>query len=474
MWWILTASLLAQPETCDRKCLERWFDQQYRHLDLVPPEVVAEVVVRDARASADSLRVQYMLERVGELVGQVAEVCPVHNRLRLMDSVEGMTVRALQSYPSRLRLEMDRIQILGRVDRAAAIEAYSLYVPPQEVRGDEMCQAQRYFEVGLELGEPVRGVMLRRVKTQALLMDLHQALLTVKLRQPLERALLRDYREALGQMKLETVPEALTWMANVWFWAGMMRDEMAGEKTELLEAITALVKAMPRNGDGQRLYQIESPQGMLRPGAFWPQGAVKVWKASMGEEGAEVVKTLLEGQVGKGEVVEKVMLWGKPAGKELQEKLVELKKSYGELTKAGVWEARLGEVLELVRNYRPEAKTDEERVRTFFEKQLAWGMLLAFSDYQAPKAGEKVDLEAMRENATTRPPHFAKRMILRDVLGHLESEEGREIYRLRRALWIGQVRLVDEEIRTRQKELVEFWRETAGVTASEVIRAYSR
>jgi hypothetical protein len=110
---------------------------------------------------------------------------------------------------------------------------------------------------------------------------------------------------------------------------------------------------------------------------------------------------------------------------------------------------------------------------TFLERHFCWLSLFALDDYFTPADLKSAEPSALQAAVAARPPHSAKKSILRDLLANLESEEGRKIYADLRALWIGIVRLYRDEILKSQPELLSFWKELASTSSIDIIGVYS-
>lgn len=495
----LFSSQAPTPDQCDRLCQDLWFKQTHKDLPLLPDEVQAELLTREATRSAERQRKLYLIARARESAVRAEEPCPVRNSARLLESIPGIAEWILKRFPTQLSLSMDLIKLQSKVDIESAVSAYADYnlasIASGKSRKDEKCAFTLYYDTGFELadtlqksGKPLEAILLRvktikSAKQFSQLVDLHESMRIRMQRKELGAGLVDAYLETLSNIQLDMPPSGNTWSIHVWFWVELLHTELATNKERLFKAIQTMFHTNPTTIRQLLRYRVQTHAGTIQEAEFWPSGARNVWKKHFSnlkmtesERSAldQLEQKIFEVNFGDTVIQDRVIMWSRPEGKKLFEKRRELSRSYAELSKSGLWEARLGEFLTEVRAYQPESRTDEERLMTFVEKQNTWKGLLEFSNYKPPLPGEKIDPDKQKEQADTRKPHHAKQIILRDMLGHLESEEGRLVFQLRRSMWIGWVRMINDEIRTAQPELYEFWRESAGATASEIIRAYGR
>lgn len=413
-------SAFAQP-TCSEDCLKEWFKQRFSEIDLSPPEIQADFLLRQCSLQADRDRKTYLLSRVQPLLAVVPEEVPVFPLIGYTDSLPGEAARALGKGLSRMSLEMRFIRILAGLDLDAAAvrwREFSVPLPSPEryIRGEGIDFGD-YYRTAFHLFDLLQShnqnlqanlLLLRAVdsiNSSESLVSLHDVL-----GKRLSQALVSDlmlgiYIGRLSRLTVKTTPELTTWLRIVYFWKLLLSGEASTKKLPLLEAIRSFVDKASGAENLNIRFRVETNNGEKMLGGFWPAEARTHWirmtaglKYSELEQSAatqieKAFDSAIAGQTQRElKILPMMAYWANPSSSARFDSLMALLRSRRDLQPAGFWEPQLASFLAELRKDLPGSSGDQLRLLNYLEKAYVFRSLFAMSDYMAAPKGSTFDL----------------------------------------------------------------------------------
>ena len=492
------------PVPCDKDCAEAWAKKELRPLEGLPEEVQADLLVRKLAAQTEPAKRELLTEMALRLAAQAPEPAAVYSIVPYIDCVGGEVMRATATGLNTMDLTMDVVTTLARKDIAKAAQIWLDFEPrrtrPEYWKKGERQRYAKYFSAGfglLDLLPPVPDDLLaRRIEDKLFagldglepLGDFNHTLIFRQKPADLTPRFLSRYCARLAEMPARSLPDIYSWPRTVALWRTLLQNEMANEKSKLLNSILALLSRVAEVDEPFVQFQIALASETKLTQPFWPGDAQSWWKKAMLDQVKfnedetkileEIQKQFVKAKKSELTSANKPLVhskfWARPQSKALLDTGRDLRATYETLQKNGAWEPRLAGFLDDLKTFHTKDATEEDRLVDALERANCYLDLLGLSEYRGQVEIKAENREQIEKQLAARPPFHGKEQILDSLIAMLESEEGRWLYRQRRILWLGILKRMLGEIESRQQTLGKHFAERAAVSSNETIRLYGQ
>jgi hypothetical protein len=485
---------------CDSQCQKLWFDQRFESIQLAPPEVQVDLLLRAAQVEPDRERKLYVLHQAESQIAQVPELCPITGIVGFTDSVPGEVNRATALGFNQMDYRMRVVSIYATLDFDHAVAMWSAYRPPslqreRSLRG-ETIGFQPMYRTALELydefakrGNQIAGSLflmrvLESIQTHEALADFHEILASKMRDSRLSNGFLDLYKNRLAKIVPDALPHEVVWYKIVFFWKLLLENEASKDKSSLLASIGSFLAKTAEAPPYDFCHVVSTASEARSYCRYWPKEAGERWERSIAridfspeeQESLNNIKAVFDKAANGTRVnateIQMTKYWVRPKSIVLLQRVIDLQRSYKDLQSAGAWEPKLGDLLEDLKHHSSEKPNEIERMLDFLEISRVYQGFIGLTNYDRSLVVSKENAAEIQKQLEARPPHFAKEQLVHSFIGHLESEEGQWVYRQRRVLWLGILRRLIQELQTSQRELIAIFRERTTVSSNEVIRLY--